>query len=479
MKTRIFVLVVWITIVNSLLFGQLIQHPWHVVDRGGGKSTAGVINLHSSIGQPVVQKGSAGGISLEGGFIPGVRVLEGTTSSADANLQTGWIMVSVPLIVSDYRKTLLYPSARSSAFFYEGAYHQKDTLRLGYGYWLKYVSPDTEHFSGTSATRETIDVRDRWNMIGCLSYAILPADIQPIPPTSINSNYYGYVSGSGYYKADTLFPSRGYWIKVINAGKLVLKTGSLFMEPTARGVVETKMQSSQSTPQEPQNDFNRLIVHDNSGREQTLFFTASNNDLDLAKYELPPIAPDAILDVRYASHRNLEIADRDNVKEFPLLISYAEYPLTIHWRINDPAESAELLLNGKGLTLKGEGASSIKDPVSSIKLRLSPLSAHELPKEFALQQNYPNPFNPVTVIRYQIPDVGAGHVGDPANGGKLPVQLKVYNMLGQEVAVLVDGMQEAGYKSVEWNASEITSGVYFYRLIAGSFTDVRKMLMIK
>ena len=52
-------------------------------------------------------------------------------------------------------------------------------------------------------------------------------------------------------------------------------------------------------------------------------------------------------------------------------------------------------------------------------------------------------------------------------------------MLGQEVAVLVDGMQQAGYKSVEWNASELTSGVYFYRLIAGGFTDARKMLMMK
>jgi hypothetical protein len=89
-----------------------------------------------------------------------------------------------------------------------------------------------------------------------------------------------------------------------------------------------------------------------------------------------------------------------------------------------------------------------------------------LPTEFALQQNYPNPFNPTTVISYQLP-VGSY------------VTLKVYNMLGQEVAMLINGMQEAGYKSVELDASNMPSGLYIYRLTAGTYTSVRKMLMIK
>ncbi|MGA2625031.1 MAG: T9SS type A sorting domain-containing protein [Bacteroidota bacterium] len=89
-----------------------------------------------------------------------------------------------------------------------------------------------------------------------------------------------------------------------------------------------------------------------------------------------------------------------------------------------------------------------------------------LPTEFALQQNYPNPFNPMTVVSYQLP-VGSY------------VTLKVYNMLGQEVATLVNGMQEAGYKSVELDASNMPSGLYIYRLTAGTYTSVRKMVLIK
>ncbi|MGA2625024.1 MAG: T9SS type A sorting domain-containing protein [Bacteroidota bacterium] len=90
----------------------------------------------------------------------------------------------------------------------------------------------------------------------------------------------------------------------------------------------------------------------------------------------------------------------------------------------------------------------------------------EIPNRFALQQNYPNPFNPTTVISYQLPATSY-------------VTLKVYNMLGQEVATLVNGLQEGGYKSVELDASSMPSGLYFYRLTAGTYTSVRKMLMIK
>lgn len=88
------------------------------------------------------------------------------------------------------------------------------------------------------------------------------------------------------------------------------------------------------------------------------------------------------------------------------------------------------------------------------------------PTKFALSQNYPNPFNPTTNFDYALPvDVH--------------VTLKVYNALGQEVAVLVNEYQSVGYKTVEFNASQLPSGLYFYRLTAGSFTDIKKMILVK
>ncbi len=99
---------------------------------------------------------------------------------------------------------------------------------------------------------------------------------------------------------------------------------------------------------------------------------------------------------------------------------------------------------------------------------------NNLPKEFSLAQNYPNPFNPSTTITYTIPTSETLH----AKSQQL-VQLKIYDVLGREVATLVDKNQQPGYYEVIWNAENIPSGLYFYRLTAGDFTSVKKMILLK
>jgi hypothetical protein len=89
-----------------------------------------------------------------------------------------------------------------------------------------------------------------------------------------------------------------------------------------------------------------------------------------------------------------------------------------------------------------------------------------VPSEFALVNNYPNPFNASTVIEYQLPVSSS-------------VKLEIYNLLGNKVETLLDTQQEAGYKSVIWDASEVSSGVYFYKLTAGDFTETKRMMLVK
>lgn len=88
------------------------------------------------------------------------------------------------------------------------------------------------------------------------------------------------------------------------------------------------------------------------------------------------------------------------------------------------------------------------------------------PAIYALEQNYPNPFNPVTVIKYSIPVDGQ-------------VNLIVYNMLGEKVATLVNQVQKAGRHEINFDASQLSSGVYFYKIEAGSFSSVKKMMLLK
>jgi hypothetical protein len=89
-----------------------------------------------------------------------------------------------------------------------------------------------------------------------------------------------------------------------------------------------------------------------------------------------------------------------------------------------------------------------------------------LPTHFALEQNYPNPFNPSTIITYQLPVAS-------------DVKLEVFDMLGKKVATLVSGRQDAGLYNYTLNATNLSSGVYFYRLQAGSFTQTKKMMFVK
>ncbi len=101
----------------------------------------------------------------------------------------------------------------------------------------------------------------------------------------------------------------------------------------------------------------------------------------------------------------------------------------------------------------------------------------ELPTEFALHQNYPNPFNPNTTIIYEVP-VTASNSQFSIDNSQL-ITLVIYDILGNEVSQLVNQHQKPGNYIVEFNASSLTSGTYFYRLTAGSFTTSRKMLLIK
>jgi hypothetical protein len=95
------------------------------------------------------------------------------------------------------------------------------------------------------------------------------------------------------------------------------------------------------------------------------------------------------------------------------------------------------------------------------------------PENFSLAQNYPNPFNPSTTIKYSIPNV-------ISTGGKnLNVILKVFDVLGVEIATLVNEEKSAGNYEVNFNATSLSSGVYLYKIQAGSFVQTKKMLLIR
>ncbi len=88
------------------------------------------------------------------------------------------------------------------------------------------------------------------------------------------------------------------------------------------------------------------------------------------------------------------------------------------------------------------------------------------PSVFSLSQNYPNPFNPVTIIKYQLPISNF-------------VSINLYDVLGNEVVTLVNEEQPAGEYEIEFDGSRLPSGIYFYKLLSGSFVETKKMILLK
>ncbi len=482
MKKNIIIVSVLTAALQLAMFGQGLVDPWSAATRGGSTAASGSLTLTSAVGQgnagsPV----ASGGLDVEAGYIPGLRVFEGTTATMVQQEAQGWNMVSVPVIVSDYAKTALYPSAQSNAFYYAGAYAVAVTLQNGTGYWLQYTSSTPETISGTAFAVDTIQVLQNWNMFGPPSYPVLKTSVIA-NGTTIKSNFFGYQAGYGYLVVDTLKPGSAYWVQVSANGSLVIPSGG-FTQTSTRSASTAQPGASAERPVSPLlsakqaeeiKGFATITIRDASGHERYLYYDQGRGGIKLSGYILPPVAPDGLLDVRFASQRIVEVAGTSATDQtFPIQVTGGDFPLTVTWsgpsvRSGDKVVAIDEHGARKEYRLGGSKPITFADKSSAVGVRLivSATGGEQLPKVFALYQNYPNPFNPTSTIRYDVPKASR-------------VVLRVYNTLGDQVATLVDGEHDAGTYTVTFDGKNLASGVYFYRMEAGSTVITKKLVLMK
>lgn len=375
------------------------------------------------------------------------------------NYKARWNLVSIPLIATEKRKTFLFKSAETHTFGFTSGigYETQNTLTYMKGYWLKYLNNTNESFVGVPIADDSVNVFAGWNLVGNISYPLSVSDLTTDPPSIISANIFGF-SGR-YFQPDSLEPGRGYWIKVSEDGKLKLKQGTGY--------------SKVNIFTESVGKFNSIIFKDASGNSQTLYFSDDQTDESYLKLlELPPVPPQPSFDIRYSTHRLLELFITNQMVKKNIELQGTMFPISIEWNISQDNSRYQLISGSRILAeMSGSGSvrteNDIENKISLIKLNTK---VDELPTETALLQNYPNPFNPVTNINYQLAMDNW-------------VTLKVYDILGGEVATLVNEHKEAGYYSVQFNSSTIKnnlpSGIYYYKLSAGSKVFMNKMLLLK
>ncbi len=401
------------------------------------------------------------------GFYPGVAFVDTTVGTdtvyninfAFVNVNTpqsvsfwtsgGWNLISEPVKTSNMSKGELFPSATSNAFTFNDdlGYVKHDTLKPGVGYWLKFNQQEQHTFQGLVDYVLNIPVKKGWNLIGAAYKSVPVNSITTSPSGIIQSPFFEY--NNGYLQANTLNVGKGYWVKVKQNGTLTLKT-SYPMNLAKESIYAEKVDESWPT----------IIVTDATGKQSRLYLT----ELDKlnVSYELPPVPPMDAYDVRFNSNKYVE----DKLTgEYTISLNAVSYPVRV--RLENFGDEVYRLSDGFGGQLYEDLIRNGEEKEISIS-SLSALTLQKvvIPTQYELSQNYPNPFNPSTVIKFGLPENSR-------------VILEVYNVLGEKVATLVNSELKAGYYSVTFDARNLTSGVYFYRIETSKFKDVKKMILVK
>ena len=184
----------------------------------------------------------------------------------------------------------------------------------------------------------------------------------------------------------------------------------------------------------------------------------------MLSYQLPPKPPAGAFDVRFSGDYRIATDKAELEVMNPsqtLTISYdvvLEIGGHMNWVLNSES--------GEEYTLEGTGEITVPTEETFTLERKA-----IIPISYALHQNYPNPFNPITSLRYDLPK-------------QAQVTLTVYDILGREVTHLVNTTQEAGYRSVQWNATDsfgspVSAGVYLCQIRVGEFVQTKKMVLLK
>lgn len=417
---------------------------------------------------PIYSLGADGGYpyALAASTAGGVFTLPLPSVSSD--VVANWNMTSIPATLANYAAGAVYPTAVSPVYRYDQSlgYVAVSQLANGPGYWLKFGPAQTLTYPGEPVHTLTVPVATGWNIVGTIADPVPVCGIQYTPPGILVPPFYYY--DNGYHATDTLTAGKGYWVKFSASGSMILPGG----------------QCQQGGLGEELATYDRFTVEDAGGRTQDLYVRNGSLAASFENLEMPPAPPDAEFDVRFGTGDYLRSVHPDSgAVELDIAVEAPAYPVTLSWQVH-PENGISYSFGGQEL---GRASHSGEDPgigrTGQLSLgadgtiRLSGRAQHvtrapALPRLFALRQNYPNPFNPATTIGFDLPEDSR-------------VDLVVLDLLGRQVAVLIDGDRSAGRHNVTFDASGLASGVYFYRLQATalggghSVRDVRKLLLVR
>ena len=358
-----------------------------------------------------------------------------------------WNMIGLPLEVEDASSEILFPeSVDGTLFSFNDGYVSEAYLTPGEGYWLRFADAGSATIAGAPIDELSIGLNEDWNLISGLTEDVSIYSISDPGNIIVPGTFFGYNDILGYYEAEVMSPGKGYWLRAHEAGEITLTSGAL--AKTAPKDLSLKGRANTLTI----NGMDLYFGVDISGRERL-------------SYSLPPKPPAGALDVRFKGDTRIAALDK---AEIEIMSPYKSLTISCDVILDAGEHITWVLTSESGEEYILEGTGEIIVPTEETFT----LERKEIiPITYTLHQNYPNPFNPITSLRYDLPE-------------QAQVILTVYDLIGREVTQLVNTAQEAGYRSVQWNATDmhgkpVSAGVYLYQIRAGEFVQTRKMVLLK
>jgi len=385
----------------------------------------------------------------------------GTSFQLTIPIQNGWNLISVPGLHPVDQGVNTWWSGRdpsANIFKFWGNYQPVTSLSPGSGYWMQHIG-DNIYNTGDEWPASGINVVPHnaipgvsgWNLIGGYENNLPTAGLTTTPGGLITGSVYNYTPSGGYQAATSLVPGMGYWVVLSGSGTINFPN-----------TADKRVQGTEYIKE----DMGKIIITDAVGKSYKLYTV--NGVSNMKNYELPPAPFADMFDVRFGSGR---YAENLSTGSQSIEMQGMEYPIKVR------AENTNIRLkNGKELNAilnSGEELIIMDKMINKLFV-----SEDFIPGEYSLGQNYPNPFNPSTSIKYQV-------------SSSSQVTLKVYDVLGNEVATLVNEYRDAGSYEVDFQSTDgsrqLASGVYFYQLQAvysesGSarvFVETRKMIILQ
>ena len=354
----------------------------------------------------------------------------------------GWNLVGLPLEVENSSFVILFPeSIEGTLYSFDDGYNLETSLTQGEGYWLRFDEVGSTTIDGTPINELTISLNEDWNLVSGLSEDISIYSVSDPDSIIIPGTLYGF--NEGYVETDILVPGNGYWLRAFQAGDITLSSGAL----------------SKVKPHNFSLKANSLTVNG-----MDLYFGVEMSARERLSYSLPPKPLSGAFDVRFSGDTKIAM-DKAEIE-----VMNPSQTLTISYDIIiDSGDHMSWILISEGgneFTLEGSGEITVPTEETFTLERKA-----IIPISYSLHQNYPNPFNPVTSLRYDLPE-------------QAQVTLTIYNLMGREITQLVNTTQEAGFRSVQWNATDsfgkpVSAGVYLYQIRAGEFVQTKKMVLLK